>query len=122
MAFVVGIFLVTKTIASTHNDVSGKIMNIFGLVFIIYVLLIFYGAGCIEYGIYYVDGTLVKDPMSCLYFSIVTWTTLGYGDFRPSMELRLFAASEAFLGYLFMAVLIAAFLHVLSHRDPNEKP
>lgn len=34
-----------------------------------------------------------------LYFSAVTWTTLGYGDFTPPEAIRLVAAIEALLGY-----------------------
>jgi hypothetical protein len=45
---------------------------------------------------------LVHDPITCLYFSIVTWTTLGYGDVTPSLDARLIAASEAVVGYIFM--------------------
>jgi hypothetical protein len=53
------------------------------------------------------DGTVVTDPSNCLYFSIVTWTTLGFGDFRPSPAARPFAAAEAIVGYLFMVISIA---------------
>jgi hypothetical protein len=47
-----------------------------------------------------------KDGLTCLYFSIVTWTTLGYGDVRPSVAARLIAASEALIGHLWMAMFI----------------
>lgn len=43
-----------------------------------------------------------------LYFSIVTFTTLGYGDLRPPEHLRLLAATEAFLGAALMALFIVA--------------
>ena len=48
-----------------------------------------------------------------LYFSIVTWTTLGYGDFTPASStwLRLVSAFEALLGYLYMAILVGLFLN-----------
>jgi hypothetical protein len=41
-----------------------------------------------------------------LYFSIVTWTTLGYGDFTPPPNIRLIAALEALLGYTFFGIII----------------
>ena len=56
------------------------------------------------------DGEVpTNDPFTCLYFSIVTWTTLGYGDVRPSVDARMLAASEAVLGYIWMAGLIGLF-------------
>ena len=55
----------------------------------------------------------VSDSITCLYFSIVTWTTLGYGDVRPSLDARLIAASEALLGYIWMAAFIGLLAELL---------
>ena len=52
------------------------------------------------------DGNVTHDPTTCLYFSIVTWTTLGFGDVRPVPDARLLAASEAVVGYIFMGAYI----------------
>ncbi|MEN0001153.1 MAG: potassium channel family protein [Pseudomonadota bacterium] len=41
-----------------------------------------------------------------LYFSVVTWTTLGYGDLAPAPRVRLLAAFQALLGYTSMGVLV----------------
>jgi len=54
------------------------------------------------------DGSLVTDAGRCLYFSVITWTTLGYGDFRPTPAARPLAAIEAITGYLFMALSIGS--------------
>ncbi|MEZ6062350.1 MAG: ion channel [Planctomycetaceae bacterium] len=43
---------------------------------------------------------------SAFYFSLVTWTTLGYGDFQPTEAVRMAAAIEAMLGYVAMAFFI----------------
>lgn len=71
-----------------------------------------------------VDGSrVVTDPITCLYFSIVTWTTLGYGDVRPNPEARMLAASEAIVGYIVMAVFIGMFAtlfhYILAKRLPG---
>ena len=73
------------------------------------------------YGILGQDQKLVKDPLTCLYFSAITWTTVGYGDFVPSPSARFFAACEAVLGYLFMGFLLAAMVHILTRLtvDPS---
>lgn len=47
----------------------------------------------------------------CLYFSIVTFTTLGYGDIRPvGWITRTMAASEAFLGAFTTALFVVIFV------------
>lgn len=56
------------------------------------------------------DGKSIKYYLSfpeAIYFSIVTWTTLGYGDLKPLKYVKYIAAIEAFLGYFFMAIFIA---------------
>ena len=45
-----------------------------------------------------------------LYFSVVTFTTLGYGDFTPVGWSRPFAAVEAFNGAFMIALFILGFV------------
>ena len=51
-----------------------------------------------------------------LYFSLVTWTTLGYGDLQPVRELQLLAALEAFLGYTYLGLIVGLVANRLSGR------
>ena len=44
--------------------------------------------------------------LECLYFSITTYTTLGYGDLSPSGWLRIITSLEALLGLVNMGFLI----------------
>ena len=56
---------------------------------------------------------LTHDFLTCLYFSGVTFTTLGFGDFCPTGTLgRIFSVSEASLG----AVLLALFTVSISRK------
>ena len=85
--------------------------------FITTILIIFFYAG-----IYSFSGSIIGQNMAKpihnfwtnLYFSIVTFTTLGYGDLHPvpSMGIRLLAGSEAFLG----AFVLAYFIVVVSRK------
>ena len=49
------------------------------------------------------------DFLSCLYFSIVTATTLGYGDLHPVGVGRVLASAEAIFGTSMWAVFLAVF-------------
>ncbi|WP_421785351.1 potassium channel family protein [Hyphobacterium sp.] len=42
-----------------------------------------------------------------VYFSIVTLTTLGYGDFTPLGDNRMAAASQALTGYVVLGMIVA---------------
>lgn len=60
--------------------------------------------------LYFAFSGLVQSPdgvdlRTAFYFSVVTWTTLGYGDLQPLPEDRLIAAFAAFMGYFYMAIL-----------------
>ena len=48
--------------------------------------------------------------LSCLYYSIVTFTTLGYGDFTPVGISRAIAAIEAFTGSFTIALFVVVFV------------
>jgi hypothetical protein len=70
------------------------------------------------------ENQVTTNPSTCLYFSIVTWTTLGYGDVRPSPKARMLAALEAVAGYVVMAVFIGLFAtlfhYILAKRLPGK--
>lgn len=51
-----------------------------------------------------------------LYFSIVTWTTLGYGDLAPARGIELLAALQAGLGYVFLGLIVGLVANLLSGR------
>ena len=59
------------------------------------------------------DTEPIKDFWTSLYFSVVTWTTLGYVDIGPIGAARFVVIVEAALGYVLMALLIAAFVRAL---------
>ncbi|EGA68097.1 putative potassium channel protein [Vibrio sinaloensis DSM 21326] len=52
----------------------------------------------------------VLEFFNSLYFSVVTFTTLGYGDISPVGVARFIAAVEAFLGSFTMALFVVVFV------------
>ncbi len=51
--------------------------------------------------------------LDALYFSVVTWTTLGYGDFRPDNNVtKIYVMIEVVLGYVYMGLLLGKVLLV----------
>jgi len=58
-----------------------------------------------------------KEFKDTIYFSTVTWTTLGYGDFRPSEEARIWAATESMLGYIYMGILVGLLITGLTPKE-----
>ena len=56
---------------------------------------------------------------TCLYFSIVTFTTIGYGDFAPSVAARPVAALEALFGYALLGITVAATFYLLVARGED---
>jgi hypothetical protein len=73
------------------------------------------------------QGKLTTDSSTCLYFSFITWTTVGFGDVTPTRATRMLAACEAVLGYFVMAglvgLLVVTFNKVLAaDRVAQNKP
>jgi Ion channel len=80
------------------------LINAFG---IIVFMIIQYAEAYSAAGLLDMDHKLTHEPASCLYFSAVTWTTVGYGDFVPSESARIIAASEGFVSYFAFALFLA---------------
>ena len=55
-----------------------------------------------------IDGNPPCSFLSSIYFSVVTFTTLGYGDLQPTPYMRWLSGIEAFLGAALMAMFIVA--------------
>lgn len=62
-------------------------------------------------------GGRVEDLLDAVYFSVVTWTTLGYGDILPLPGARWIVVVESMTGYVVMALLISALVAALSRKQ-----
>jgi len=95
------------------NEFKSIVIN--GLTNIFIFTTIYYHFGLIQ------NSKLVQNEfLTSLYFSIVTWTTLGYGDYSPIEELRLIASIEALMGYVYMALFVGLFLNIIQIKRKDE--
>jgi hypothetical protein len=77
-------------------------------------------------GIYFITGITGPGGRAetfgpCLYFSVITLTTVGYGDWIPLPQSRAFAAAEALIGYVYMALFIAALTTYMNRKPAEER-
>lgn len=57
-----------------------------------------------------------QGPADVLYFSYVTFTTVGYGDMSPTGLCRALAAAEAVTGYILLGMFVAAAVALYSRN------
>ncbi len=76
---------------------------------VINIVLIIFSFTSIFY--FSIQCELSKKFFNSLYFSIVTFTTLGYGDIQPIESLKLICAVEAILGALFMGLFVGTLVN-----------
>ncbi|MBE7156984.1 MAG: two pore domain potassium channel family protein [Rhodospirillales bacterium] len=65
---------------------------------------------------------ITHDRFNALYFSAITWTTIGYGDFLPTPGLcRFYAASEALAEYMLLGTFVSVLIIAFQKLDPKWK-
>ncbi len=66
------------------------------------------------------DPTETRSYADCAYYSVVTFTTLGYGDFHPTGPARIIAGLQAFLGYLVLGVLASSSAELIKNSAKED--
>jgi len=97
-----------KLVSNSHH--KNLFFRLVKLALFSYILIFVFAIEYKSAGLLYGKDLTSHDPLHALYFSIVTWTTLGYGDFQPTEAIRFFAAIEALLGTLIMPLCLASVL------------
>lgn len=65
-------------------------------------------------GLQHSPDSITHNKWDALYFSIITWTTTGYGDFVPTVASRWVACCEALLGTLYNGFALAVVIYQLN--------
>ncbi|WRV98830.1 potassium channel family protein [Grimontia sp. NTOU-MAR1] len=111
------LFSTQRAISKTVDLFCGYAESrIFSLTLILLCAMIYFFTGIQLAGEYVgfqhsqpIDANMIA-LFDCLYYSVVTFTTLGYGDFIPVGMSRLVAASEAFTGSFTIALFVVVFV------------
>lgn len=103
---------------NTHS--LSVLKAIAALITYVSLIIVFYSGFYTYHGLTYNNET-INDFKTSLYFSLVTWTTLGYGDFQPTNSIRLWAAFQAVFGYVFMATYIALLFDLIIRAREFER-
>jgi len=86
----------------------------------VFMILLFYGIMCLHliettlWAVFYYTRALFTDFESCLYFSLTSYTTIGYGDVLLPRTWRLLGAIEGVTGVLLCGISTAFFFAVLT--------
>jgi hypothetical protein len=121
---VVGLFQFlrrAREVTAAHLYTAISIYLLLGLVwFCVYCAVDTYKPGSILQG----GSVLTHREDQLLYFSLITLSTIGYGDIVPvDSEVRMLAALEGLIGVLFIAITVAILVSAFRHQhDVPDSP
>jgi len=98
-----------KKIEKLDTKFSNVKSTVFNLFYIIYFTVNGFAQLYQSHGIIDSTGKLYYDSFNCHYFSIVTLTTLGFGDFRPTDPSKILVCFESMLGIIIFGLIIVLY-------------
>lgn len=68
------------------------------------------------------SGDFIENPdfFDCLYLTIITWTTVGYGDYLPSDETKLLSLIVGISGYIFSGYFLAISFKIIGSINSKD--
>lgn len=104
-----------------HSNPSKRRQALLCYAMMLVLITLFYSGLYERFGIIGPDGPSFERS-DCLYFSIVTLTTLGYGDFRPAPQARFWAASQGAIGYILIGILVGMIMSIYAPPAAGDPP
>jgi len=92
----------------------GFVVGIFSVSFVVATLVILHMAEIAVWASYFSLRGLFPDFETATYFSLVTYTTVGYGDVILPKEWRILGSSEALVGILMTSWSVAILVAVIT--------
>ncbi|PYI91206.1 MAG: hypothetical protein DME97_14760 [Verrucomicrobia bacterium] len=111
--------LIFRMITKSNDALSPTLAICFAEVSIT-VILTYFALMYSDYGLIDSDRHTIHDLPTALYFSVVTFTTVGYGDIQPTIDSRVFASIEAITGIVYAGLLVGMFVGLVV-RQSDEK-
>ncbi len=120
---VVGVFvwLLVARLRTILTGTNRLLLTLAAVPLDLLLLLLAFAAAFQNLGL--IDNTLQSKPIihefgTSLYYSVSTFTTLGYGDLYPVGVGRVFAAMQALTGYVILAIVASTSVSIISsYRD-----
>jgi hypothetical protein len=120
---IVEILLVTLVVLGGIAMVLERRRTLGNVLLSLFIIIAVPVSGILEFAVYYQDrgliesstGHTITEPGDFIYFSIVTFTTVGYGDIIPKPETRILAATEALFGYIFIGLYVGVLTQITGH-------
>ena len=108
---------------------KAELRSIFYFMFFMFLIIIYFALLYKTFGI--IDSTVTIENntptiildlswLNAIYFSVVTWTTLGFGDYRPHDSIKYLVIIESMIGYIFMSLLTGKFLYFFQKYTSQE--
>lgn len=121
--FVISTILLAVSIVSAFSAIRGRNNEIEGIINVILASILSVmtaSAAYYDFG-FYENGTLSNDREDAIFLSIVTWSTLGYGNLIPAGYAKIIASVQVILGQVSMAMITALIISVaLPHKTKDE--
>ena len=86
---------------------------------IVIALIALHGAEIWLFAVFYLIVGAAPDLEQALYFSTISYSTVGYSDVHVSLDWRLTGAFESILGVILLGWSTAFFFRMLSRIDPH---
>ena len=124
VAFLAPFFILYSATRSRPRETGNALLT---LLFAMIILMLSYANIFRSSGLV-IDTTAKPEPrpittgQDAIYFSVVTWTTLGYGDLQPQGRYRYVAATEALVGMIFSGTFIAVLFAFLTDATDPQQP
>ena len=112
------VFYIAQVVGDSRGWYRDVLSTYFGILTITIIIfaIIYYRFGLLQNG-EHIDITI----MESIYFSITTWTTLGYGDFAPISRIRHITSAEAILGYMGLGLWISLISNFIKNMVDNRQ-